>query len=103
MKEQKNKLNEKVITISRSELFRGREFSGVRNKGPYLQRIKRMAKLTTRAEAEESSELKQPIPYAVLINEEDKIYYYIRSRKGYSESRLAEKGSIGVGGHIEEK
>ena len=50
-----------------------------------------------RGEAEEDSSLKQLIPYVVVTSGE-KILHYRRSGSG--ESRLLKKGSVGIGGHI---
>lgn len=53
-----------------------------------------------RAEAESNPAYKQIIPYA-LIAFEYKLAYYVRGKKA-GEQRLVAKGSIGIGGHMNE-
>src|SRR5216110_2754556 len=53
-----------------------------------------------RPEAEINPAYKQIIPYA-LIAFENKVAYYVRGKKA-GEQRLVAKGSIGVGGHMNE-
>ncbi|MEO7932936.1 MAG: hypothetical protein ABIT76_07250 [Chthoniobacterales bacterium] len=51
-----------------------------------------------RSEAEKSPEFKQIIPYALLVHE-GKVLHYVRGKKA-GEQRLVSKGSIGIGGHM---
>lgn len=51
-----------------------------------------------RPEAEEDPSLKQLIPY-VVVTAGDKILHYRRG-SGSGETRLLKKGSVGIGGHI---
>ncbi len=51
-----------------------------------------------RSEAEKSPQFKQIIPYALLVHE-DKVLHYVRGKKA-GEQRLVSKGSIGIGGHM---
>jgi predicted NUDIX family phosphoesterase len=51
-----------------------------------------------RAEAEEDPSLKQLIPY-VVVTAGDKLLHYRRG-SGSGEKRLLKKGSVGIGGHI---
>jgi predicted NUDIX family phosphoesterase len=53
-----------------------------------------------RPEAEKNPVYKQIIPYA-LIAFENKLAYYVRGKKA-GEQRLVAKGSIGIGGHMNE-
>src|SRR5213596_3971672 len=53
-----------------------------------------------RPEAEINPAYKQIIPYA-LIAFENKLAYYVRGKKA-GEQRLVAKGSIGIGGHMNE-
>lgn len=53
-----------------------------------------------REEAEKDPGYKQIIPYVLFFHEE-RVFSYRRGKRG-SESRLHEKYSIGVGGHIED-
>ena len=63
-----------------------------------------IATLRRRGDVETDTSLLQPIPYTVVIapfgeDEEARVLMYKRSSKG-GESRLQDKYSIGVGGHI---
>lgn len=63
-----------------------------------------IATLRRRGDVETDTSLLQPIPYSVVIapfgeDEEAKVLMYKRSSKG-GESRLQDKYSIGIGGHI---
>lgn len=51
-----------------------------------------------RGDLEEDSNYKQIIPYLVIKNQ-DKIFYYVRSNT--ADTRLVNKVSIGVGGHVD--
>src|SRR5713226_3255305 len=53
-----------------------------------------------RAQAENDPAYKQIIPYALLVFA-DKVLYYVRGKKA-GEQRLVAKGSIGIGGHMNE-
>lgn len=53
-----------------------------------------------RAQAENDPAYKQIIPY-VLLMFADKVLYYVRGKKA-GEQRLVAKGSIGIGGHMNE-
>jgi predicted NUDIX family phosphoesterase len=53
-----------------------------------------------RAQAENDPTHKQIIPYALLAFQ-DKVLFYVRGKKA-GEQRLVAKGSIGIGGHMNE-
>src|ERR1700680_1219952 len=53
-----------------------------------------------RAQAEQDPTHKQIIPYALLAFE-NKVLYYVRGKEA-GEQRLVAKGSIGIGGHLNE-
>jgi predicted NUDIX family phosphoesterase len=53
-----------------------------------------------RPEAETNPAYKQIIPYA-LLSFENKVLHYVRGKKA-GEQRLVAKGSIGIGGHMNE-
>jgi predicted NUDIX family phosphoesterase len=53
-----------------------------------------------RAQAEQDPSHKQIIPYALLTHG-DKVLHYVRGKKA-GEQRLVAKGSIGIGGHMNE-
>ncbi len=56
-----------------------------------------------RHEAEQNFDYKQPIPYAVVVDEDNKIFVYKRggSNSNAGDSRLHSKIAFGVGGHLE--
>jgi len=51
-----------------------------------------------RSRAERDASFKQIIPYALLVHE-GRVLHYVRGKKA-GEQRLAAKGSIGIGGHV---
>ena len=53
---------------------------------------------TPRPRAETNPELKQILPY-VLVVHGDKVFHYVRGKKS-GEQRLVAKGSVGIGGHM---
>lgn len=53
---------------------------------------------TPRAAAESDPSLKQIIPYVLLVHQ-GKVLHYVRGKKA-GEQRLVSKGSIGIGGHV---
>jgi predicted NUDIX family phosphoesterase len=53
---------------------------------------------TPRPPAETNAELKQIIPYVLFVSG-DSIFHYVRGKKS-GEQRLVAKGSIGIGGHM---
>ena len=53
---------------------------------------------TARPAAENDPSMKQIIPYVLLVHEE-RVLHYVRGKKA-GEQRLVAKGSIGIGGHM---
>ena len=53
---------------------------------------------TARQPAETNPELKQIIPYVLLVHE-GRVLHYVRGKKA-GEQRLVAKGSVGIGGHM---
>ena len=53
---------------------------------------------TPRGPAETNPELKQIIPYVLLVHG-DSVFHYVRGKKA-GEQRLVAKGSVGIGGHM---
>lgn len=64
----------------------------------YVERIARHGYFVERAFAEQSSFIKQIIPYTLVVHQ-DRVFVVRRLSQG-GESRLHGKRSIGVGGHI---
>jgi predicted NUDIX family phosphoesterase len=56
---------------------------------------------TARAAAETNESLKQLIPYVLLVHE-GRVLHYVRGKKA-GEQRLVSKGSIGIGGHMNDQ
>src|SRR5438045_5859743 len=93
--------NENVLVVRRSlfdELssFHGLTFEPEKYLSALLSRGNNF--FLPRAKAETDPTHKQIIPY-VLISSEDKVLHYVRGKKA-GEQRLVAKGSIGIGGHM---
>ena len=94
---------ENVLVVRRSlfdELgsFQGLNFEPHKYLDAFLSRGNNF--FLPRPEAEINPAYKQIIPYA-LIAFENKVTYYVRGKKA-GEQRLIAKGSIGIGGHMNE-
>src|SRR5229473_2410860 len=98
-----NPPNENILVIKRSLFDQLGSFHGL-NFEPrkYLDAILSRGNnfFLPRAQAESDPTHKQLIPYALLAFE-DKVLYYVRGKKA-GEQRLVAKGSIGIGGHMNE-
>ena len=93
--------NENVLVVRRSlfdELgsFHGLNFEPEKYLSALLSRGNNF--FLPRAEAENDPAHKQIIPYA-LIAHDDTVLHYVRGKKA-GEQRLVAKGSIGIGGHM---
>jgi predicted NUDIX family phosphoesterase len=99
-----NKLDEIIVVVPRTKVFENElfTFQGVEKNDYMIEKIVgNMAKHFTtmrRGDAEENFNFKQPIPYVVL-RKGNLIYTYERL-KGGGESRLHNKLSVGIGGHV---
>jgi predicted NUDIX family phosphoesterase len=94
---------ENVLVIRRSLFdqlgsFQGLNFEPQRYLDAFLSRGNNF--FLPRSEAEINPAYKQIIPYAVIAFG-DRVAYYIRGKKA-GEQRLVAKGSIGIGGHMNE-
>jgi predicted NUDIX family phosphoesterase len=91
---------EQVLVVPRARLFPNGGFYGFSREGleGYLAAIAGHAFFARRDQVEEDPSLKQIIPYAV-VRHDGRIFLVARTRRG-SETRLREKLSIGLGGHI---
>src|SRR5437867_10589302 len=95
--------NEHVLVIRRELFdqlgsFQGLNFEAQKYLEAFLSRGNNF--FLPRPEAEINPAYKQIIPYA-LIAFENKLAYYVRGKKP-GEQRLIAKGSIGIGGHMNE-
>ena len=92
---------EMVVVVRRSLLesigmFQGLQFDVDRYLTPMLSRENNF--FSARSSAETDPSLKQIIPYAILMSG-GKVLRYKRGKKS-GEQRLVAKGSIGIGGHM---
>ncbi|MDQ3626818.1 MAG: hypothetical protein M3372_06780 [Verrucomicrobiota bacterium] len=93
--------DENVLVVKRAlfdELgsFHGLNFEPERYLGALLSRGNNF--FLPRAQAEKDPTHKQIIPYALLVHG-GKVLHYVRGKKA-GEQRLVAKGSIGIGGHM---
>ena len=94
---------ENVLVVRRSLFdqlgsFHGLNFESQKYLDAFLSRGNNF--FMARPQAEINPTYKQIIPYA-LVAFENKIAYYVRGKKA-GEQRLVAKGSIGIGGHMNE-
>jgi predicted NUDIX family phosphoesterase len=92
---------EMVLVVRRSLLeslgmFQGLNFEVGRYLPAFLSRENNF--FAPRSSAETDPSLKQIIPYALIVSE-GKILRYIRGKRA-GEQRLVSKGSVGIGGHM---
>ena len=97
-------LQENVLVIKRSLFdqlgaFQGLNFEPVRYLKTLLSRGNNF--FLSRAAAEVDPDYKQIIPYAIIAHG-DRVLYYVRGKKA-GEQRLVAKGSIGIGGHLNDR
>ena len=95
---------EMVLVVRRSLLeslgiFQGLQFDVDRYLAPMLSRENNF--FAPRSSAETDPSLKQIIPYAILVSR-GKVLRYKRGKKS-GEQRLVAKGSIGIGGHMNDR
>lgn len=95
-------MKEEMILVVRRELFdrlgafQGLSFEADRYLPTLLDRANNF--FTPRGPAETDPSLKQIIPYALLVHG-GRVLHYVRGKKA-GEQRLVAKGSIGIGGHM---
>jgi predicted NUDIX family phosphoesterase len=97
-------VNEKVLVFPRSLFEQLGVFQGFSaDIDRYLPAIldKANNSFQTRAQAETNPKFKQIIPY-VVVTDGKSILHYVRGKKA-GEQRLVAKGSIGIGGHINDE
>lgn len=96
--------DEKVLVFSRSLFERLGVFQGFSaDVDRYLTAIldKKNNSFQPRTQAETNPDFKQIIPY-VVVTDGKSILHYVRGKKA-GEQRLVAKGSIGIGGHINDE
>lgn len=95
-------MKEEMILVVRRELFdrlgafQGLNFDVQHYLPAFLDRANNF--FTPRGPAETDPSLKQIIPYVLLVHG-DRVLHYVRGKKA-GEQRLVAKGSIGIGGHM---
>ena len=97
--------NEKIImAIDKDHLFKKDYFQGFKSASDidYHNRLLTHRIPMKRGTAEKNPQFKHPIAYALIISPSGKIFAYQRSQKG-NESRLHNKWSWGIGGHVDEE
>lgn len=96
--------DEMILVVRRSLFdqlgaFQGLNFEVDRYLPELLNRSQNF--FTPRAAAETDPSLKQIIPYALLVHE-GRVLHYVRGKKA-GEQRLVAKGSVGIGGHMNDQ
>lgn len=98
-------MSEQVLVFHQEEFDCSSEVIGLNNDPHVINRwyrnVFKKDKLffVERATAEQDETIKQVIPYVVLMNADNHVLTYSRTKKG-GDSRLHSKFSIGFGGHI---
>jgi predicted NUDIX family phosphoesterase len=92
--------DELVLVVPRSALVPGDGWLGVRrvDLGGPLAVVAREGRFVRRGDAEEDPSHKQVIPYLVLRDGE--LWFLMRRTRAGGDARLHDRGSIGVGGHL---
>jgi len=100
-----DKMQREILVVENNALFRDiqRETKIYSQDDDFESIILEHSEFMIRWKAEVNFDYKQPIPYAIVLNENNEIFVYKRGWTGSNagESRLHAKIAIGVGGHIE--
>jgi len=99
-----SKDDEMILVVKRSLFDQLGDFQGLRFEAEhYLPQLLSAENncFLRRGDAEPDPEFKQLIPYAMVVHD-GKVLYYVRGKKG-GESRLHAKGSVGIGGHVNDQ
>lgn len=101
-----DKMKREVMVVKNDALFANtprdsRVYSS--DEADFEKQILANYEFMVRGEAEENRDYKQPIPYSIVLNEKNEVFVYIRggADSAAGDTRLHEKLSIGVGGHLE--
>lgn len=95
--------DEMILVVKRTDLFKTGAWHGLNNTNTrqYLNLIAEKRQFLHRAQMETNPEYKQIIPY--LIFEYNNHYFLMQRKSTASETRLQNKYSLGIGGHIREE
>lgn len=98
-----DKWNEKILVVKRDHLFPNGLWSGLKEVDfdYYLKLIQEKKEFVARGPVETDKTYKQIIPY--LVFEHEGRYFLMQRKSTSSESRLASKYSLGIGGHLREE
>lgn len=97
--------NEKIImAIDKEKLFKEDYFQGFKpaSEVDFYSRLLHDHIPMKRGSAEKNPQYKHPIAYVLITSPSMKVFAYQRSTKG-NESRLHNKWSWGIGGHVDEE
>jgi predicted NUDIX family phosphoesterase len=96
-------IDEKILVVKKNILFAYQTIDGLKsvNFDSYQALIHKYKQFLWRSKVEEDPSYKQIIPYLVF-NYENK-FFVMRRKSNASETRLQNKYSIGIGGHIRKK
>lgn len=99
----RRKHDEKVMVVSREDLFRDGIWNGLRSENlqKYLNIINTKHKFLPRGEVESDPKWKQIIPYLIFENQ-DRVFL-MRRKADHTDLRLANNYSLGIGGHVNRK
>lgn len=98
-----DKFNEIILVVKRSNLMPDGNWTGLQpvDFQAYLELIEKHKEFIKRGLAETDPSYKQIIPY--LIFRHDNLYFLMQRKGSSSEQRLANKFSLGIGGHLREE
>src|SRR3989344_5062196 len=97
------KHEERVMVVARGDMFGGGIWHGLKNDNlqKFVNTINSKHKFWARGEVETDARWQQVIPYLIF---ENKGKIFLMRRKGdHTDKRLANKYSIGIGGHINKR
>jgi len=100
VKTSESKQEERVMVVSRNDMFSAGGWHGLKTNDvkKYIELISRKHKFLARSRAENDPSWQQIIPY--LIFETDGKYFVMQRKADHTDKRLANKFSLGIGGHI---
>ncbi len=94
------KYNEMILVVKSKTLFEKTHWQGLlkTNFDEYLALIQNNQEFMPRGLAETNTDYKQIIPYLIFAHQER--YFLMQRKQNSSEQRLAQKYSLGIGGHM---
>lgn len=98
-----DKWNERILVVKREYFFPEGSWNGLKvvDFDQYLTMIQNKKEFVARGPVETNYSYKQIIPY--LVFEHEGSYFLMQRKATASESRLASKYSLGIGGHLREE